>query len=253
MERKLALITGGASGIGLATARLLAERGYRVVLADKSRHNLDASLADLAGSGLEAFGLELDVFGLELDVQDREECVRKIETTRREHGPISVLVNCAGVAGKSSIGDENSGPGWDRNIGINLTGSYNVIAAAVEQLKAAGNGAIVNISSVVAMRSGLAEVGYAASKGGVLALTRQLCRELAPFGIRVNCIAPGYVNTPMLQGNLGNMQAWMDIHTPMRRLGEPHEIAEAIAFLASDAASYITGAVLPVDGGYLCI
>jgi NAD(P)-dependent dehydrogenase (short-subunit alcohol dehydrogenase family) len=246
MNNRIALVTGGASGIGFATAKLLAERGYRVALGDRNRQMLETAMAELASAGH-------DVFGVELDVADRADCVRRMTAVRDEFGAISVVVNCAGVAGKSNVGDENSGDGWDRNIGINLTGSYNVVAACIDQLKASGNGVIINISSVVAMRSGLAEVGYASSKGGVLALTRQLCRELAPFGIRVNCIAPGYIETPMLQGNLGNMQAWMDIHCPMKRLGQPHEIAEAVAFLVSDAASYITGAILPVDGGYLCI
>ncbi|WP_158592314.1 SDR family NAD(P)-dependent oxidoreductase [Noviherbaspirillum sedimenti] len=246
MTNKIALVTGGASGIGLATVKLLAKRGNRVVVADRNRELLDNTVSELTAAGC-------DVFGMELDVTDRADCVRRALHLRAAYGSVSVVVNCAGVAGKSQIGDENSGAGWDRNIGINLTGSYNVIAAWVDQLKVAENGAIVNISSVVGLRSGLAEVGYAASKGGVLALTRQLCRELAPFGIRVNCIAPGYIETPMLQGNLGNMQGLMDIHCPMRRLGQPDEIAEAIAFLASDAASYISGATLPVDGGYLCI
>lgn len=246
MTARLALVTGGASGIGLATVRLLASQGLNVVMADRNRALMEKTQSDLQEQGIKV-GI------LELDVADREGCQQAIAGLQKSHGTIGVIVNCAGVAGKSLIDDENSGAGWDRNIAINLTGSYNVIAAAAAAMKAAGTGAIVNVSSVVGLRSGRAEVGYTASKGGVLALTRHLCRELAPFGIRVNCVAPGYIETPMLLGNLGAMQSLMDEHCPMQRLGQPEEIAEAIAFLASDAASYITGAVLPVDGGFLTI
>ncbi|WP_449415847.1 SDR family NAD(P)-dependent oxidoreductase [Ochrobactrum teleogrylli] len=246
MSKKNALITGGASGIGLATVKLLANRGYQVVAVDHNLKQLEEATTTLKAQGL-------DVTALELDVTDRQACNSRLAELQANHGPIKVLVNCAGVAGKSSIGDENSATGWDRNIGINLTGSYNVIAAAVDGMKQAGSASIVNISSVVGVRSGRGEVGYTASKGGVLAMSRHLCRELASFNIRVNCILPGYIETPMLLGNLGAMQSLMDEHCPMKRLGQPEEIAEAIAFLASDAASYITGAELPVDGGFLSI
>ena len=243
MNGRIALVTGGASGLGLATGQLLAERGCRVLLADSNEEQLAAVVAKFSSE-------RLTVQGIVLDVQDRAMCATQVAHIADRHGQISIVVNSAGVIGKSKMGDENSAAGWDRVIGVNLTGSYNVIAATLDHLKAVGNGSIINISSVVGLRSGFGEVSYATSKGGVLALTRQLCRELAEFGIRVNCVAPGYIDNSM---NLGDMQPWMEIHTPMKRLGQPHEIAEAIAFLASDSASYINGVVLPVDGGYLVI
>ncbi|MBE2277533.1 MAG: SDR family oxidoreductase [Rhodobacteraceae bacterium] len=243
---KVAIITGGASGIGFATTQLLACAGYRVGIADLNTPLAIDRVAELTGSGYEAFQLSLDV-------TNREECGTALEKVRHQHGLVTLVVNCAGVAGRSQIGDAASGAGWDRNIDINLTGSFNMVHGCIGQLKASGKGVVVNVSSVVGERSGFAEAGYAASKAGVIGLTRQLCRELAPFGIRVNCVAPGYIETPMLGNNLGDVKSWMDIHTPMKRLGQPREIAEAIVFLASDAASYINGATLPVDGGYLCV
>jgi len=243
---KIAIVTGGASGIGSATAWRLAGKGYRVGIIDVDTALAQDSVAEMAGAGYEAFQIRLDV-------TDRAECSERLAGVREDHGLIGLVVNCAGIAGRSQIGDAASGPGWDRTIDVNLTGSFNVVHGCVEQLKASGKGVVINVSSVVGERSGFAEVGYAASKAGVIGLTRQLCRELAPFGIRVNCVAPGYVETPMLGNNLGDVQNWMDVHTPMKRLGQPAEIAEAIVFLASEGASYINGVTLPVDGGYLCV
>lgn len=248
MTERLALVTGGAGGIGFATGKLLAERGYRVAFADREltalQERLDTELTHAAER----------ICAMALDVSNWDDCTRQVDTLCSELGPVGVVVNCAGVTGKSELGTEASRRGWERDISINLTGSYNVTSACVDQLKACGNGTVVNVSSVVGLRSSRAsEVGYVASKGGVQAMTRQLCCELAPFGIRVNCIAPGYIATPLLQDNLDKMQAWMDVHCPMRRLGRPEEIAETVGFLVSDAASYISGVVLPVDGGYTCV
>lgn len=246
MSKGTVVITGGASGIGFATAARLACDGRKVGIADRNADLLEQARADLAAQGHQ-------VFSVPLDVTDRAGCANAMAQVEATHGAISTVITCAGIAAVSRIGDEANAAGWDREIAINLTGTYNTIAGAIGQLKASPSASIVTISSVVGMRSGFAEVGYAASKGGVLALTRQLARELATFDIRVNCVAPGYVATPMLAGGAGDVQDWMDIHTPMKRLGRAEEIAEAIAFLTTDAASYITGAVLPVDGGYLCV
>lgn len=246
MSQKIAVVTGGASGIGKETVRLLAKAGSKTGIADRNAELLEAACTELKAEGLA-------VFAVPLDVTDRAGCKTVLAGVQKDHGTISTLATCAGIAAVSRIGEDGNAEGWDREIGINLTGTFNVISGCIDQLKASPKASVVTISSVVGMRSGFAEVGYAASKGGVLALTRQLARELALFGIRVNCVAPGYVDTPMLRGGAGDVKDWMDIHCPMKRLGQADEIAQVIAFLASDAASYVNGATVPVDGGYLIV
>jgi NAD(P)-dependent dehydrogenase (short-subunit alcohol dehydrogenase family) len=190
--------------------------------------------------------------GLLLDVADREATFAAAGRIRAAHGPVAILVNNAGVAASAKIGDPDSPEKFDRSIAVNLTGMFNVTTAFLPALKET-RGAIVNVASVVAFTSSFAAAGYAASKGGVRTLTQQMCRELAPFGIRVNAVAPGYIDTPM--GGKGDpvSDAWIEWHCPMKRYGEPHEIAGPVVFLASPAASYISGATLPVDGGYLSV
>ena len=150
------------------------------------------------------------------------------------------------------MGDEAAPAEWDRSIDINLTGTYNVSMACLADLKA-NRGVVVNIASVIAFVSGFAQAGYAASKGGVRSLTQSMCRELTQFGIRVNAIAPGYIDTPMLGGPNPVRDEWLSWHCPAQRLGRPEEIAAVAAFLCSDEASFVNGATIPVDGGYLAV
>jgi NAD(P)-dependent dehydrogenase (short-subunit alcohol dehydrogenase family) len=155
---KVAIITGGASGIGFATTQLLACAGYRVGIADLNTPLAIDRVAELTGSGYEAFQLSLDV-------TNREECGTALEKVRHQHGLVTLVVNCAGVAGRSQIGDAASGAGWDRNIDINLTGSFNMVHGCIGQLKASGKGVVVNVSSVVGERSGFAEAGLCSLEG----------------------------------------------------------------------------------------
>ncbi len=243
---KVALITGGAGGIGFATALEMAERGASVALVDVNGANAITMATKICDLGHRAVGLALDV-------SDREACISVCDQVRRSLGPISIVVNNAGIAGGARLGDADSIAQWDKSLAVNLTGMYNVIIACLDDLKSRA-GAIVNVSSIVGITSGFAQAGYGASKGGVKSFTQALCRELAEFGIRANAVAPGYIDTGMMAAaNIAGVNDWLDFHCPMKRFGKSEEVAKVITFLASDAASFVTGATVPVDGGYLVV
>jgi len=245
LDGRIALVTGAGRGIGAAIAHGLAEAGARVIMSDILAEDAATAAAVLTGNGLEAWGEALDV-------SDRESIEAFASHVASRYGNISILINNAGIGGTARLGDAESRMTWDRNIAVHLTGAFEVTTAFLPALKQT-RGSIVNVASIVAFTSGFAHVGYTAAKGGIRALTQAMCRELAPFGIRVNAVAPGYIDTAM--GGKGEpvTDDWVHWHCPMGRFGEPHEVAGPVVFLASPAASFISGVTLPVDGGYLTI
>ncbi|WP_018240917.1 SDR family NAD(P)-dependent oxidoreductase [Ensifer sp. BR816] len=241
----LALVTGAGRGIGAAISRSLAQAGARVLVID-----LDGTKAHEVARSLQADGFNAhhDV----LDVTDRAAIEALAARLPAWLGHVAILVNNAGIGGNERMDDPTSAAAWDRNIAVNLTGAFDMTRALLPSLKAT-RGTVINISSVVAFTSGFAHVSYTASKGGVRSLTQIMCRELAPYSIRVNAVAPGYIDTEMGRGGDSSMDEWLGWHCPMGRFGQPDEVAAPVVFLASKAASFINGVTLPVDGGYLTV
>jgi len=245
LKGKSALVTGAAQGIGAAISQALAVEGAKVVMADINADGARSAAAVFAGKGL-------DCIGDGVDVTQRSEVDAFAARIARTVGPISILVNNAGIGMNAPLGDAAAPKVWDDTIAVNLTGVFNVSRAFLPALKQT-RGSIVNISSVVAFTSGFADAGYVASKGGVRALTQKMCRELAEHGIRVNAVAPGYIQTAMVGPDDLKTVEWLSWHCPMKRFGQPEEIGGPVVFLVSPAASFVNGVTLPVDGGYLTI
>lgn len=242
-ERPIALVTGGAQGIGYASAEALAEDGARLVLVDINAEGVAAAAKQLGG----------DTVGLVCDMGDADAVSRLFDQVEAEVGPVSILVNNAGVALPSDF-LETSMEDFRRVIDINLIGVFAATQRAAKTMVAKGiKGAIVNMSSINAVVAIPAIASYCASKGGVMQLTKAASLALAPHGIRVNAVGPGSIDTAMLAGVNANPEAKKVAlsRTPLQRFGDAREIGDVVAFLASDKASYITGETVNVDGGRL--
>lgn len=241
LKGKTAIVTGGANGIGKKTAEIFAEEGAKVVIAD-----FDVESGQKAADEInEKFGNALFV---EVDVSDIESSKNLINKTVEEFGKLDVLVNNAGITADGFLTkmDEKQ---WDRVIDINLKGVFNCSKFAAEHMMENGEGVILNASSVVGLYGNIGQTNYAATKFGVIGLTKTWAKELAPKGIRVNAVAPGYTNTAMMETVPQKVLDSLIKKTPMKRLGEVEDIANAYLFLASDEASYVNGTILNVDGG----
>ena len=242
--KKVALITGSSRGIGRATAYQLAHDGYAVCVNYYERQDkADELTALLRSEGCEAIAVQADV-SVRAQVNDM------VARCERELGPVTLLVNNAGVAGQGLFQDVTDEE-WDRYFGVNLCGARNTIQAVLPRMLHEKCGCIVNISSMWGQHGASCEVTYSCTKHALIGLTRSLAMELAPSGIRVNCVAPGVIETDMVKV-LGE-ETLKDLaeQTPLGRLGKPEDIAAAVSYLASDKASFITGQVLAVDGAFV--
>ncbi|MGA3403258.1 MAG: glucose 1-dehydrogenase [Acetobacteraceae bacterium] len=242
LEGRLALVTGAGSGIGEAIARAMAAAGARLLIADINGEAAQR-VATSIGEHAEAYTL---------DVTDRTVCDALAAAIRRQIGPVSVLVNNAGIIRRGKVGDGDARAHWDATLAVNLDGPYNVTTAFLDHLTAT-RGSVINIGSIQSFVALPNSAAYTASKGGVRALTKALAIELSPLGIRVNAIGPGLIATPLNARARENPEYMANFQhrIPLGRIGEPGDIAGPAVFLASDLARYITGVTLPVDGGFL--
>src|SRR4051794_1774963 len=243
LENRISLVTGGASGIGAATARRLAAEGARVAVAD----------IDLDGA--RAMAGEIDGAAVAMDVADAASVREGVAAAEAELGPVDVLVNNAGTDRFAFFVNTDEAL-WDFVLGVNLRGTLAVTHAVLPGMQERGRGAIVSVASEAGRVGSQGSVVYSAAKGGVIAFTRAVARESARYGVRINAVAPGPIETPLLNaaeeiyGEIGaRLKQGMIRATAMQRVGEPEEVAAVIAFLASDDASYLTGQTINVSGG----
>ncbi|MGX9427483.1 SDR family NAD(P)-dependent oxidoreductase [Bradyrhizobium sp. LeoA1S1] len=241
-SQKVALVTGAARGIGLATARRFLAEGWRVALLDIERELLNEAVASLKQAE--------NTLALPCDVSDAAAVAVAVAAVEKRFGRLDALVNNAGVAVFAPLLD-TSDADWSRILAVNLTGPFLCAKAAAPLMREHGGGAIVNITSISAVRASTLRSAYGTSKAGLAHLTKQLAVELASLGIRVNAVAPGPVDTAMAKAvHTAAIRADYHDAIPLNRYGLEEELAEAIFFLSSERASYITGQILAVDGGF---
>ena len=242
--KQVALVTGSSRGIGRAVALELAREGYDVCVNYlQHREAAESLVSQLREMGREAIAVQADV----ADSRAVEDMVRQTEDTL---GPVTLLVNNAGISWYGLFQDTDDST-WGRVLAVNLTGARNAARAVLPRMISKKAGCIINISSMWGLRGASCEVAYACSKAGIIGLTRSLALEVAPSGIRVNCVAPGCIETDMVRVLGPETRDMLIGETPLGRLGTPEDIAHAVAFLASEKASFLTGQVLGADGGYI--
>lgn len=230
LRGKVAIITGAAQGIGQATACKFRDEGATVIACDLSPVSIDG------------------VDSMTVDVASREQIDAMVETVNERHGRIDALVNNAGITLDARL-QKMTDAQFDRVIAVNLKGTYNCAQAVIDTMISQGSGVILNASSVVGIYGNFGQTNYAASKFGVIGFVKTWARELGPKGIRCNAVAPGFIETHILETIPDKVMAQLKERVPLRRLGTPADVANLYAFLASDEASYINGAVIEIAGG----
>jgi len=251
LKNKICIITGAAQGIGLATALRFAREGAVVICCDIKPEAVQAAVAQCREAAAEALPVHVPLAVAEghvVNVTDRAQVDAMVAAVLAAHGRIDVLVNNAGITRDARL-QKMSLEQFDAVIDVNLRGVFHCAQAVADAMVAQGAGVILNASSVVGIYGNFGQTNYAASKFGVIGFTKTWARELGPKGVRVNAVAPGFIETPILATIPEKVITEMQAHVPLKRLGKPEEIASVYAFLASEDASYINGAVIEVSGG----
>ncbi|WP_316570741.1 3-oxoacyl-ACP reductase FabG [Neobacillus sp. YIM B06451] len=241
LKDKVAIVTGAGRGIGEATAIKYAKEGAKVIVADVNSEDVDRTVAVITEDGGKAVGMVVDV-------TDFGQVEKMVSDTVQHFGSVDIVVNNAGITADAQLIKMEEAQ-WDRVIDVNLKGVFNVAQTAAKQMKEQGRGVILNASSVVGLYGNFGQTNYAATKWGVIGMTKTWAKELGRFGIRVNAVAPGFIMTPMVEKMPEKVLEMMKGKSPLGMLGQPEDIANAYTFLASEEARYITGTVLSVDGG----
>lgn len=242
LQGKTAIVTGGTRGIGLAIVRTFLQNGAAVALFGSRKETVDKALA-----ALKSENAAWRVMGLAPDLTDFDAVRQAVETVRETFGTVDIMVNNAGISAREPLAEYRP-EDFKKIMDLNVTAVFNGCKAVEPIMRAAGHGCIINTSSMVSLYGQPAGVGYPASKFAVNGLTKSLARELGPAGIRVNAVAPGVTRTDMVAALPKEMVERISAPIPLRRIGEPQEVANVFLFLASDLASYVTGAVVSVDG-----
>ena len=237
------LITGAGSGIGAATAKLLAERGAQVLVVGRPGDPIEDVAKQIEADGGTAVAYPADV-------SDAEQVAAAVARARAEFGELTLAVNCAGISGDEVLLHEEELDDWARVLGVNLGGIYHSLRAELTAMVAGGRGSIVNIASVQATNPLSRRAAYTASKYGVVGVTKVAAKDYADRNIRVNAVSPGVTDTPMMRAG-GATSELLASYVPIGRVADPREIAQGVAFLLSDEASYVTGSELVIDGGFL--
>ncbi|WP_084242737.1 SDR family oxidoreductase [Planomicrobium okeanokoites] len=249
---KVVIITGGGSGLGRAAAMSIAKQGGKLVLVDMSKDGLEESKKEILAAASDA-----QIETVEANVTNEEDIKNYVDFTIRKFGKIDGFFNNAGIEGKQNLTEEYGSDEFEKVINVNLNGVFYGMKYVLKVMKEQGYGSIVNTASVGGIRGVGNQSGYAASKHGVVGLTRNSGIEYGEFGISINAIAPGAIMTPMVEGSLKQMagdnweaagKEFVSVN-PMKRFGKPEEVGNLVAFLLSDAAKFINASVIPIDGG----
>lgn len=241
LKDKIAIITGAGRGIGADTAKKFAKEGAKVVVTDINEEEVNKTVEEIGTDGGEAMGMVVNVVV-------REQVDKMIDDTMQRYGKLDIIVNNAGVTADSTL-VKMAETEWERVINVNLKGVYNCGQAAAKVMVKQGNGVILNASSVVGIYGNYGQTNYAATKWGVIGMTKTWAKELGKKGIRVNAVAPGFILTPMTEKMPEKVLTMMADKAPIKRLGTTEDVANAYLYLASDEASFVTGTVLEVTGG----